>query len=89
MAVLRAVLQAVGLLVVLLLAAAVLGLAVAILTIMVMQGVEEPHRPVPAPVPPRRTVPAIPKTHRSQIAPVIPAPATIQARDMAREGRKE
>ena len=43
----------VGLLVVLVLAAAVLGLAVAILAIMVMQGVEEDRRLVPAPAPRR------------------------------------
>ena len=58
MAVLRAVLRAVGLLVVLVLAAAVVGLAVAILAIMVMQGVEgekRPHRGRDL-VPPRRPV---------------------------------
>ena len=57
MAVLRAVLRAVGLLVVLVLAAAVVGLAVAILAIMVMQGVEGDSRPVRVPVPARRPAP--------------------------------
>ena len=97
MAVLRAVLTMVGLLVVLLLAAAVVGLAVAILAIMVMQGVEgEKRRQVPAPVPARRPaptrsllmVPAILKIQIDLRRPVIPALATIPAKDTAREGRR-
>ena len=79
MEVIRAVLTAVGLVVVLLLAAVVVGLAVAILAVMVMQGVEG-ERPVPAPVPPRRTVPAIPAMDTTPMAaresPAIPGKET-------------
>ena len=97
MAVLRAVLRAVGLLLVLLLAAAVVGLAVAILAIMIMQGVEGEKRPLRVPVPARRLAPtrsllinpAIPKTQADPTVPVIPVLATIPARGTARADRRD
>ena len=85
MGVLRAVLRAVGLLVVLLLALAVVGLAVAILAIMVTGALEEDRRPVRAPIPPRRTVP---RTQADPIVPVIPELEAIPARGTAKEDQK-
>ena len=83
MEVLRAVLTMVGLLVVLLLAAAVVGLAVAILAIMVTGALEEDRRPLRVPVPPRRTVPANRAMDTIRMAqresPAIPERATSRA----------
>ena len=72
MGLLRAVVTAVGLVVVLVLAAAVVGLAVAILAVMVTGALVEEERQVPAPVPARR--PANPATVTTPMAaPGVPA----------------
>ena len=98
MGVLRAVLRAVGLLVVLVLAVAVVGLAVAILAVMVMQAGGGGPAPVPAPVPaparrpaPTRSLlmaPAIQRIHQGHPAPVTRALATTPVRDTVKVDRK-
>ena len=92
----RAVLTAVGLLLVLVLAAAVVGLAVAILVVMAIQGVEgkrpvhlPAQAPIPAPDPTRNLlmVPVIRRTRQGRTAPVNPEPGEIPAKGMAKAAK--